>query len=362
MRDAPELDGSDAQQPDVRALSHINTIALESWMDQQGLSPSGPISSVRAIGGGTQNILLRFERGGNGYVLRRGPLHLRERSNQAILREVRVQAALDRTDVPHPTVIAACSDPSVLDGAVFYLMEPVAGFNPIVTLPERHTAERQMRHAMGLAAVDAAAAVARVDVDSTGLDDFGKPEGFLERQVERWLSELESYSRYAGYSGPRIPGLDAVARWLEANCPSSGQPGLSHGDYHFGNLMFSFEGPQVEAVVDWEMSTIGDPLVDLGWLLATWPSNGAASVGGVLGSAGGLPTPSQVVHHYAVQVDRDLSAIVWYEVLACFKLGIILEGTHARAAAGKAPRATGDRLHALTLALFARALDRSAAS
>lgn len=335
----------------------VDMDAVGHWMDEQGL-PIGSIDGVEPLAGGTQNILLRFARGGRSYVLRRGPQHLRPRSNDTMRREMRVLAALAGSDVPHPELIAACADESVLGGAAFYLMEPVDGFNPTVELPELHAGDAALRHAMGLAAVDAVAALGAVDHEAVGLADLGRPEGFLERQVPRWLDELASYERHDGYPGPDIPGLDEVGSWLAERRPGSFRPGLSHGDYHLANLLYRYDGPQVAAIVDWEMCTVGDPLLDLGWLLATWPASDDPGVGGTISGAGGLPSATELVDRYADRSDRDLSAVDWYEVLACFKLGIILEGTHARAFAGKAPVEIGDMLHATTLALFTRALER----
>ncbi len=246
----------------------------------------------------------------------------------------------------------------MLDGAVFYLMEPVDGFNPTVGLPELHAGDAAVRHGMGLSAVDAIAALGAVDHVAVGLGDMGHPDGFLERQVPRWLDELASYDRHDGYPGPDIPGLDEVAAWLDAHRPGSFRPGISHGDYHLANLLFRPDGPEVAAVVDWEMCTVGDPLLDLGWLLATWPSGGDGGVAGAIGTAGGLPTAVELIDRYAERSDRDLTNIAWYEVMACFKLGIVLEGTHARAFAGKAPVEIGDLLHATTVVLFTRALER----
>jgi aminoglycoside phosphotransferase (APT) family kinase protein len=211
---------------------------------------------------------------------------------------------------------------------------------------------------MGLEAARAIACLGRVDYRAVGLDDFGQPDGFLERQVGRWLGELESYSRFEGYPGPEIPGVEPVARWLEDNRPATFTPGILHGDYHLANVMYANDGPRLAAIVDWEMCTIGDPLLDLGWLLATWPDPerpGAAIAGG-LAAAGALPSTAELLASYAQGSTRDLSAIQWYVVLACFKLGIVLEGTHARACAGKAPRVTGDLLHATTLRLFDQAV------
>jgi aminoglycoside phosphotransferase (APT) family kinase protein len=125
-----------------------------------------------------------------------------------------------------------------------------------------------------------------------------------------------------------------------------------HGDYHIANVMYRNDGPQLAAIVDWELCTAGDPLLDLGWLLATW--NGVSASSRVQ-PWDGFPTTQELVDHYATQTTRDLSNMPWYAVLACFKLGIILEGSHARAFAGKAPQAIGDRLHATTQALMARA-------
>lgn len=347
-------------QPEQIDRALVDFDVLAGWMDGEGL-PGGPFEDVEPLTGGTQNTLVRFRRGGRDYVLRRGPGHLRARTNDVLRREARVLAALDGTDVPAPRLIAACPDESVMGGAVFYLMTPVEGFNASVTLPEPHAADASVRHEMGLNAARALSALGAVDHEAVGLSDFGKPEGFLERQVSRWLSELDSYSMLDGYPGPDIPGVDDVARWLEERRPTRWRPGILHGDYHLANLMYSFDGPAVAAIVDWEMCTIGDPLLDLGWLLATWPDRDdqSAALAGPLGEAGGLPATDELVETYAERADavagRDPSSITWYAVLACFKLGIVLEGTNARAFAGKAPRETGDLLHTITLGLFRRA-------
>ncbi len=328
---------------------------VAAWMSQQGLG-EGPIENVAEITGGTQNIMLRFTRSGRDYVFRRGPRHLRPVSNSVILRETRVLRALAGTDVPHAGLIAVCDDPGVLGDAVFYLMEPVDGFNAGAGLPALHAADAGVRHGMGLSMADAAARLGAIDHVAVGLADFGKPEGFLERQVPRWLSELQSYSDFDNYPGPDIGDVDAVARWLREHQPQQFRPGIMHGDYHAANVMFSPTGPDVVAIVDWEMCTIGDPLLDLGWMLATWYRPGHEPVlPNQLMVAGDLATPDELVARYAQNTDRDLSNIDWYAVMACFKLGIILEGSHARAAAGKAPKEIGDMLHTATVRLFERA-------
>jgi aminoglycoside phosphotransferase (APT) family kinase protein len=339
----------------------LSRAAIAAWMDDQGLG-SGPLTEFEALPGGTQNVMVTFARSARRYVLRRGPRHLRTRSNQTILREITLLAALASTDVPHARLIAACRDEAVLDGALFYLMEPVDGFNAAVALPPAWLADRRVRHKMGLHLVDALACLGAVDYQAVGLDGFGKPAGFLQRQVGRWMAELDSYSGLDGYPGPDLPGVDRVAGWLAANQPAPGTPGILHGDYHAANVMFDRQRPVVAAIVDWEMSTVGDPLLDLGALLAIWPAADGEDdlIESALAHAGGLPSGAEVVARYAAQSPRDLSALDWYVVLAAFKLGIVLEGTYARAHAGLADRATGERLHLHALNLFDRARRRIA--
>ncbi|MFI7447536.1 phosphotransferase family protein [Nonomuraea sp. NPDC049714] len=325
-------------------VSAIDLAALGAWMDAQGL-PEGEITGAAPVPGGTQNVMVRFERGGRPYILRRPPVHARAKSNDVLRREARVLAALRDTPVAAPRLVAAQTEVRSELEPVFYLMEPVDGFNPSMGLPEPHASDPAIRHRMALEAASALAELGRVDPDV--LPGFGRPEGFLERQVPRWLKELDSYGELDGYPGPRIPGLRETAAWLDANRPATFTPGIMHGDYHFANLLYAHDGPRVAAIVDWEMCTIGDPLVDLGWLLAVLPLSGE--------QIPGLASPREIVDCYAALSERDLSAIDWYAVMACFKLGIVLEGTHARACASKAPKDIGDALHATTLSLFERA-------
>jgi aminoglycoside phosphotransferase (APT) family kinase protein len=342
-----------------RATDAVDLGRLAEWMDSEGL-PSGPLTEVEALAGGTQNILLRFERGGERYVLRRPPVNKRDNSDETMRRESRVLAALAGSDVPHPRLIAACGDVDVL-GAAFYLMESIDGVNPTLGLPPSYLADAAWRRRLGLAMAEGAAAVGAIDHVGAGLGDLGRPEGYLERQVARWQRQLASYTQLDGYAGPDIPGVDQVAAWLDQNRPASWRPGLIHGDYHLANVLVALDRPGLAAIVDWELTTIGDPLIDLGWLLATWVDDDGVTAGAApVTPWEGFPSAAELVTRYAERSDRDLSAIGWYEVLACYKLGIILEGTHARAAVGLAPTGIGDRLHATTLGLFARARARIA--
>lgn len=334
----------------------IDLDALTAWMDSQGLG-QGPITGAGLLSGGTQNILLKFEREGRSYVLRRPPPHPRPNSNDTMRREMRVLSALAGSAVPHPGFIAGCPTEDEL-GVAFYLMEPVEGFNATVHMPDLHAGDPTVRRRMGLSMVEGIAALGAVDHEAVGLGDFGRPDNYLERQVSRWQAQLKSYDEFAGWPGPgQIPGVQEVGRWLEANRPSTFQPGIIHGDFHIANVMFRYDSGDLAAIVDWELSTIGDPLLDLGWLLATWPEGGRRVISSPPPEPWeGFPSRAELLAHYRPRSRRDLSHIEWYAVLACYKLGIILEGTYARACAGKAPVETGDKLHRSTMNLFEQAL------
>ena len=338
------------------AVEGVDLDRLTAWMDEKGLG-TGPLEEVTRLTGGTQNILMRFSRSGRRYVLRRPPPHLRANSNETMRREARVLAALKGTDVPHPELIAACPEEDVI-GASFYLMEPIDGFNPTQGLEPLHAGSAEVRRRMGLSLVEGIASLGALDYRERGLEGLGKVDGYLERQVARWKAQLASYAEFPDWTGPgEIPGVDRVAAWLEAHRPASFEPGIIHGDYHLANVMYRHDSGDLAAIVDWELTTIGDPLLDLGWLLATWPLDDRPDDATVsVKPWTGFPTSADLVEHYRPRTHRDLSAVDWYAVLACYKLGIILEGSHARASAGKAPKEIGDRLHAQTISLFERAL------
>jgi aminoglycoside phosphotransferase (APT) family kinase protein len=213
---------------------------------------------------------------------------------------------------------------------------------------------------MGFSMIEAIAALSKVDYKAVGLQDIGKIDNWLGRQVGRWTDQLKSYETFADWPGPQaIPGVARVGRWLTDNVPDTFQPGIIHGDFHIANVMFRHDGPDLAAVVDWELCTLGDPLLDLGWLIATWPETGRPLGANEPASLWtGFARIEELVAHYGALTGRDLRALDWFAVLACYKLGVILEGSNARAWAGKAPRAIGDKLHAHTISLFERALRR----
>jgi aminoglycoside phosphotransferase (APT) family kinase protein len=209
---------------------------------------------------------------------------------------------------------------------------------------------------MGLALIDGALSLGRIDPVAVGLGGMGRSNDYLERQSARWRSQYKGYAKFAGWNPDSLPGVDDVAAWLDAHCPAAFTPGILHGDYHLANVMFRNDGPGLAAIVDWELASVGDPLIDLGWVLATWPDpgDGGRSVVSVMPWEG-FPSAEELVTHYKTHTMRDLSALAWYKVLACYKLGILLEGSWARATAGLSDPDIGRRLHGQAQMLFGRA-------
>lgn len=313
-------------------IDGVDFAVLNRWMNEQDLPP-GTIHNVKQLTGGTQNILVRFNRGDRAYVLRRPPLHKRRGSDEIMRREARILAALASTAVAHPRLIAACEDIEPM-GAAFYLMEPVEGANPVTDLPDAYRADASWRRTLGLAMAEGAAAIGAVDHLGVGLADLGRPDGFLERQVGRWRRELDGYQELDGYDGPHIPGISEVARWLEANLPTGSQPGLMHGDFHVGNVMVSFDRPGLAGIVDWEMATIGDPLMDLGGALAYWIEAGDGRFLRAMrrqpSDAPGMLTRAEIVARYGERTGLDPGDWAFYEVFGLFRLATILQQIYYR--------------------------------
>lgn len=335
----------------------VDLVAVSHWMMKNHLSDY-PVDYGKALKGGTQNILIQFSAGDENLVLRRPPLNLRPKSNDTMRREAEMLKALSGSGVPHPGFVGLCEDEAVL-GCCFYVMEAVNGFNPVSGLPEFHSGLSSVRRDMGRSLVSAIARLGEIDPYRLGVASLGKPDNYLERQVSRWRRQLASYEDFEGWDGRSdLTGIDRISDWLEAHRPADTKPGILHGDVHLANTLFRHDSADLAALVDWELTTIGDPLIDLGWLLATWPesteNHGAGAVG--VTPWEGFPGPDELVSIYGSQSSRDVSAAEWYGVLACFKLGIIQEGTYARACAGKAARDVGDELHKRTIWLLERAL------
>jgi aminoglycoside phosphotransferase (APT) family kinase protein len=339
---------------DHAAMEDASRSRLEHWLNASGIA-SGAITDVHQLSGGTQNLLYRITIGGADFVLRRPALHARPEAEETIRREAQVLASLAATPVPHPRFRGHCTDATVI-GAAFLITDAVEGFNAAVGLGETALASPGVRRRMGLAMVEGIAALAAVDPIAVGLEGFGKLDTFIERQVPRWQNQLDSYAQFADWPGPGgLDGISALGEWLDAHRPEHWQRGLMHGDFHIGNVLFGPAG-DLTAILDWELSTLGDPLLDLGRLLAAWPDpDGSGPLSLKVQPWDAFPVREELISHYAACTGRAMDDLVWFEVLACYKLAIILEGTHARASAGLADRDVGERLHRGAVALIGRA-------
>ncbi|MGE2724784.1 phosphotransferase family protein [Mycolicibacterium pulveris] len=328
--------------PQLPTLTDDAQQALQRWVREQRMGST--VTDVEPLTGGTQNIVVRLRIDGRSMVLRRPPLHPRPTSDKTMLREIAALRTLAGTDVPHPGFIAGCDDLDVL-GVVFYLMEEVDGFNPGSEVDEAYVRDPGMRHQVGLSYAASLAQLGNVAWEGSPLAELKRPGSFLERQVPQFLRLLESY-RHDRYD-PASLGVTELAEWLEANRPPDGQPGILHGDPHLSNVMLRRDKPELAAFVDWEMCTIGDPLLDLGWMLICWPlETNTITAGAALAELGGLASRRELLDAYLGAGGRETSRLDWYVAMACFKLGVVIEGTWSRFLVGQASRDAGERLHA----------------
>ncbi len=305
----------------------IDVDRLASWMDDRGLGVGRPLEH-RFVSGGTQNEIYEITRGDVHGALRIPPPEAPETRDAGIMREWRIIAALDGTDVPHTAAIAACEDQSVL-GRAFYLMGYVDGWSPMNTdgWPAPFDTDLEARQGLAFELVDAIARLSKVDWQAKGLQDLGRPDGFHERQVDRWTAFLERIK------GRELPGFDVAAAWLRAHRPLDFIPGIMHGDYQFANVMYHHGAPaRMAAIVDWEMGTVGDPKLDLAWVVNNWPEDPSAVGGGIsYVDMKGMPRRSAVLDRYAQVSGRQVDDIDYYCVLAKWKLGVVLEQGFQRA-------------------------------
>jgi len=328
---------------------------LEGWLDANLPDlGAGPLK-VELVHGGTSNVILSLNRGGKTVMLRRPPPTPPPGSEKAIAREGRVLSALNGTDVPHPKVFAVCNDPQVI-GAGFYVMERVDGWAGQLTDDDTvYPApfdKAPYRYGIGFALADAFVKLANVDYKAVGLDGFGKPDGFLARQADRWSSQLASYKALYDWDR-KIPGVDYVADWLRANTPPDAHPAIIHGDVGSPNTLFAFEAPcRVNALIDWELSTIGDPMLDLTWFASGLNDEREPGVNKTHGSFNprGFPTRQALARYYAAGTGRDVANFDYYLVLALFKNVCIVEYKVAQAAQGSQPDWVGKFFNRLVLA------------
>ncbi len=315
-----------------RTKGLIDPIALGEWMDAQGFPSRGEPITSRFISGGASNEIFEVCRGEHRWALRRPPRKVPEGRNETMMREYRILSALADTDVPHARAAGGTDDTSII-GAAFYLMDFIDGWSPISEpgWPEPFASDPAARPGLAYELVDAIARLSKVDWQANGLDGLGRPDGFHERQVDRWYAHLNRFKFRD------IPGLDVAGDWLRDRTPRSYVPGIMHGDYQFANVMFHHGAPaRMAAIVDWEMGTVGDPLLDLAWVVMSWPEQEADRPSVSYVDYEGLPLRDDMLERYATMSGRDVDEIDYYVILARFKLAIVLEGGYARFVAGGA--------------------------
>ncbi|MFD4768122.1 phosphotransferase family protein [Streptomyces niveus] len=300
---------------------------LRGHLDRERPGLVGGPLSARLIEGGRSNLTYLVTDGAHDWVVRRPPLGHVLATAHDMKREFRVISALHPTAVPVPEPLLLCEDPDVL-GAPFYLMEYVRG-TPYRTAEQLAPLGPERTRAALLGLVDTLVELHAVDPSAVGLADFGRPEGFLDRQLRRWGKQLDA-SRNRD-----LPGIDALHATLGRSLPNSHAPTVIHGDYRLDNVLIG-DDDRIKAVLDWEMSTLGDPLTDLGLLVMySAPLEITGSPISTTAGAAGHPDPAELVARYAAGAGRDTSAIAWYTAFAWFKLAVILEGIHYRYTLGQ---------------------------
>ncbi|WP_396452764.1 phosphotransferase family protein [Leucobacter aridicollis] len=309
----------------------LDVAALSKWFS--GAHPvlaAGPLRAA-VIAGGRSNLTYAIEGARVPMVLRRPPLGHVLSSAHDMAREHRVISALAGTAIPVPVAIDLVDDTDgPITGTPFFLMEKAPG-NVVVDRAQNAAYAREEIRGMSFELVHHLATLHAVDVNAVGLASFGKPDGYLARQLSTWRRQLNaSRSR-------EVPELDQLQAALEVQVPETTRTGIVHGDYRLDNVLVDGKPPRVSAILDWEMATLGDPLVDLGifalyWEIGNLPSGGAIS--SAVDPAAGYPTFEELADYYAAQSGMTLPDLRWYRAFAAYKLAVILEGIHYRYQAG----------------------------
>ncbi|TNY36906.1 phosphotransferase family protein [Thermomonospora catenispora] len=313
----------------------VDVPRLSAWL-RRTLPDAGPIESVRLIAGGRSNLTYGIAlAGGRRIVLRRPPLGHVLPTAHDMAREYRVLRALsDGSGVPVPTPLAFCEDEEVI-GARFYLMDHVDG-RVLRTVEDAADVTPEQARELSERLAEVLAAIHTVDVEAVGLGDFGRPAGYMARQLKRWGQQWQRSQEAIAATGASrdLPEYDRLVKRLGERLPEDGRSGLVHGDYRLDNALAVLEPrPAIAAVVDWEMSTLGDPLSDLGLTLTYWAQADDPDrlpVGATVTASPGFMTRREFAERYAEITGFDLSQIDFYVAFACFKLAVILEGIHAR--------------------------------
>jgi aminoglycoside phosphotransferase (APT) family kinase protein len=330
---APAPDDIVATHADAEARGRPPLLVIEpllGFLDQHGVG-SGDLEA-QPVGEGHSNVTYLVCRGDSTVVLRRPPRPPLPPSAHDVLREARLLRALEGTAARVPRVLAVCDDEAVI-GAPFYVMEHLAGEVITSEVPGVLDTPEERRR-IGEEVIDALVEIHAVDWQACGLEGFGKPTGYLERQVRRWLGLWEHHRTRD------VPAVERIGEWLTEHVPPSGPATIVHGDYRLGNTMFAPAAPgRLIAVFDWEMATIGDPLADIGYLCASWSETDDPPLGqfelGRVSRAEGFPTRAELIGRYEERSGREVTALRWYTTLALWKSIVFMEGNYRRAVEGR---------------------------
>lgn len=307
----------------------LDVAKLTGWMASNVAGFVGPLT-VAKFAGGQSNPTYKLSAKSGDYVLRRKPFGPLLPSAHAVDREYRVIAGLHPTGFPVAKPYGLCEDDGVI-GAMFYVMGMVEGRTIWDgSLPEAEPAERTaIYHAM----IDTLAALHNVDHVAAGLAEFGRPGNYFERQVGRWTKQYRAAETEA------VPAMERLIDWLPRTIPPQERTSIVHGDYRIDNMIFAADGPQVLAVLDWELSTTGDPLADFSYLMMNWltPADGRAGLLGLDLPALGIPTVEQAVERYCAATGRNgVPQLDWYFAFGLFRLAAIVQGIKRRVIDGTA--------------------------
>ncbi len=303
----------------VRPGEELNIPALTEFLEIR-LTGGAAGLRVEQFPGGHSNLTYMISAGGREFVLRRGPLGPVPPKAHDMAREYRILRAIHPHFQPAPEAILLCEDLAIL-GSVFFLMERRRGVVIRDAVPEQFVELRDLPARLSEAFIDCLATLHSVGISAPDLAALGKPEGFLERQVRGWSE------RWLRSQTTPLPGMDRIMEWLDQSVPPPLAPTIVHNDFKLDNVMFDFNDPnRVAAVLDWEMTTIGDPLVDVGLTLCYWRLGSVSSLSGDIG----LYSREQFLARYAAKTGRDLARIHWYEILGIFKLAVILQQIYFR--------------------------------
>jgi aminoglycoside phosphotransferase (APT) family kinase protein len=335
----------------VDARNHLDEAALHEWMLQHVAGYGSPLRSITQFKGGQSNPTYRLETPDGSYVLRRKPFGKLLRSAHAVEREFRVISALHATGFPVPKPYALCEDAAVI-GSPFYVMQHVAGRlfwdGTLPNLP------REERRAIYHAQIDTLARLHRLKPEDLGLGDFAPPGSYFTRQVERWTKQ------YRASESQSIAAMEKLIEWLPRTVPPQTRVSVVHGDFRLDNVIFAPHSCEALAVIDWELSTLGDPLADMSYVMMNWmmPADGRSGLAGLDLEALGVPASRELIERYCRAMGWEgVPELSWYFAFNLFRLAGIMQGIAKRMLDGTAVSDEAERLAAQTLPVANAAWD-----